>query len=632
MLGTFAFLTLAAAAAVPKISRFYPAKTESPQTLKKTMSMYVYFKDANDETKTPNVYTARSRVVMNGVEVGICSYEQYGMTTNVVRADQSGENDFMQNLEPGDFTMEVFEVVYYDDETGTTETYSDKENPLDVITYHSTGQNGKIVSETGFRETWMLSYYAPDSKEGVKTYTFSKPILPDGLTAYLHYGYDSEYGMKVPVELSEDGYTVTVDLRGKCYNVDALAPGAKFVDENGNQVDPPSSIVLEIKPLVSPDGSMILTTSYSLDGEHSTELEGSIWVIWAYTDITLPNPVLKDAEFYNSENPATTYKAINDNTDMMVLYLENAASFKEADVVFTIDDYQGTTPNGSYTREGNTFRVPLPEGIIGVGNGLPVISLKNVVYKLDDGATHIIRPLELSKGGVEVFTLAEAASMPDNTKMVINASANIRVTLSNEFGYTFFEDEDTGMMVVTDDFSRVLDEGTLLTGYIAGTYLGNGTFRLDPGASDYVVEPCDVSTGEKIAVADALATGVYDNRLVSLYANDELTITRDEASDNLLVNNSLPVITEFIPGLTLPDVIEKVTGVYYNDPTMGTAYVILRSNDDINDGQRSSIDTINADDNKAADIFTISGMKVTNSQNLPAGFYITSDGKKFIVR
>ena len=628
--GALALLAIVAYAGVPSIRMFYPGKTEEgadPLKLKKTATLYLYFE------KGYEIYSARSRVVKDGVELGICEYEPASsIDLTVVKAEQKGVNAFMKDIDLGVFSMEVFEVVYWDTTEGKEYTYSDKDNPIDVVQYISVGPNGYIEKETGFNDKHLISYYAPDSDMGVKTYRFNKAVLP-GVKARLNYGYDDYNVTEVPCTLSDDGLTVTVDFRGICLNVARLAPGVKFVDEKGKPVDPPSSIALEITPLDCADGGKIETTSYSIDGSQSTQLEGTIWVIWYYSDITLPTPVLMDAQFYNSAAPEIKYKAINTDTDMMELTLENASSMASADVCFTLGNYQKSVTDGNYTKAGNIFRVPIPADLVGLGNGLPTISLENVKYTMEDGAEHNIRPLELSKGGVEVFSLAEMLELPDGTKLVLNSVDGITVTLSNEFGYTFAEDETTGINIATSDFSRVFDEGSLVKGYIAGTYMGNGIFNIDVASSDYTIESVDVTDGEAIYVVEVLYTGVYNNRLVSLYANNDMSMAYDKASGEILVNESLIAVTDFVPGLTLPEDIVKLTGVYYTEPSTGDNFLMLRNNHDINDGERfDAIETITVEPAKNVDIFTITGVKVANDGNLPAGLYITSEGKKLFIK
>lgn len=622
---SWAIQATAQEANLPGIRMYYPGKSdENPLELKPNTKAYIYFNTGS------RVVYVKARLVQDGVNLGICTYEGTEAGAANAYIDQSKpENAPMLSIVPGLFTLELYEIAYYDGDE--LQVYTQETGYIDSITYRRKTYNGTIVAETGLDDNIVKSYFPADSDEGVKTYTFSKPIA-DNFSVKFSYGYgDNMFYCKLPHTLSDDGLTMTIDLRGACRNVDTLAPNAIFVDDFGNVIAPPDYITMVIENLNCVDGSKI-SYAYNPTGTHEYIIEGEIYKTYAYTDITFPTPEISKVTFYDSANPNSTSDAIEPNCDMVALTIENAQYIVSAEVTFANGDTQATVGYSDILTNGATYTLAIPEAIKTKGTDGLSIALTNVTYTEDDGAQHIIKPYCFESSTIEIHNLSEIKELEAKTTVTLAIPAGVKVTMSTS-GYTFIEDETAGVQLFTDDTTVTLREGDLITGKIYGTYLGNGAFTLTSIDAAAEITSTDVNKGIELTNLGEILTGEYDNRLVTIIASDELPIAWDQAAGAIMIDNIMIGVVDFIPGFAAPEVIENVTGIVYKDNVDNSVYLLLRSATDINK-DLSGIESIITEQASSADVYTLSGIRVRHAgqslHGLPAGVYIINNNKIII--
>ncbi|MCF0192452.1 MAG: hypothetical protein HUK05_03350 [Prevotella sp.] len=608
-------------ATVPELTRFYPDSREKIQEYKPTNGkIYAYF-----ATGSKVVY-AKGQLTQAGENLGDVIFNG-SATPSTTATMKASENGAMAKIATGEFSITVYEVAYIED--GETKTYSDISKPLATTTYYTLGAGGKIVSETGLEDKTLLSYYKPDGTDGIKTFVLSKPVTPTNIHADLEYGIgDIPYITRVPHTLSEDGLTLTVDFRGIDLSSKALAYGNIFYDLDGKPTAPPTTIVLVVNNLICTDGTRIEYQSVSLDGNRTTDVQGQIYLVLNYNDISLPTPVLKSVEFFPASKPNDVHTAITDGCNMMALTVENLNVLAETDITLTAGTVTATIAWKEIMVSGDKMIANLPTEIIAAGSEALVISLTNYKLVSEDGTTHIIKPLDLSHQVKEVNSVAAVKALAIGETVALNVPGGVTITLSNDMGYCFLEDATDGLFIVTEDYSKVLQESSLLTGKLVGTYQGSGLFMINPKLSDYTEVPVSTSVGAIITDINDLTSGKYDFRLVSFIADSNIQFTSD--GKDIIINNSLPVLTDFAENFVVPAEIKDVTGVYYSDPSLG-AFVLIRSKNDVNQDITYNPDGIIYQQsivNSQPSIVNLSGIKVGKAPLQPSLYII--NGKKLI--
>ncbi|MCF0244176.1 MAG: hypothetical protein HUK06_05330 [Bacteroidaceae bacterium] len=592
-------------AAVPELTRFYPDSREKIQEYKPyNGKIYAYFATGS------KIVSAKGQLTQNGELLGEVVFAGNAAPTAYATM-KAADNPAMEKIQVGEFSISLYEVTYIDAEE--TKTYSDISKPLGTTTYYVLGEGGTIVSETGLTERLLVSYYDLKGDDGVKTFTFSKPVDPSKINVALEYGTgDFPYITPVPWTLSDDGLTLTVDFRGLSLNTDALAYGHIFYDLDGNPTAPPTTIVLIVNNLNCTDGTRIAYESISLDGQSVYTVRGQIYLSLNYKDLSHPNPVLKSVVFYPAAKPSDTHASITPECNMMALTVENANVLAQTDITLNVG-VSKTIAWKDIKLNGNVMIAPLPEEIISAGSDALVISLTDYQFISEDGVKHVIKPLDLSRQMREVGSVAAVKALQVGEMVALNVPGGVKVTLSNDAGYCFLEDATDGLCIITPDYSKVLQESVLLTGKLVGTYSGGGIFNIRPDLSDYTEIKVNTAVGKILNDVTEIQGGEYDYRLISFMAHDKLAITSD--GENIFVGGTLPVITSFVEGFVIPEKIIDITGVLYADENLGQPYLIIRSANDVNQDipyEPANIETIGDEGTTVAtEYYSLSGVKLS---------------------
>ena len=571
-------VSVSAMAGVPLVTKFYPNSADVVQEYRSGNKIWVYFNTGS------KVVSAQGELRQDGALIGTVTFKGSATATTTASMNPAdAENEAIKTLQAGDFSLTVTSVTYIEDGDTLAHEYAEGENPLGTTTYHYFGTNGSVLTEKELDDNTMLSYYPADGEKGLMIYTFSKPVLRDGIVAELEYGGgDTPTNTRLPWTLSDDGLTLTVDFRGKGYDSATLSHGRTFYDMDGNPIDPPTNIVLIVSNLNCPDGTKIAYEATSLEGTSRTTVVGKIHKNMYYHDLTLPTPVLKSAVFFSSLNPEETHTSILPGCDMMALTVTDAAVLAQTDMKLTCGNAVAGIEWKDIKVEGEVFTVTLPEAILVEEAGTLVISLENYTFTQEDGVEHVIKPLDLSKQLREVLTVAGIKALETGATVALNVPGGVKVTLSNDYGYCFLEDDTEGLMIVTADYSKALQESVLLKGKLAGTYQGYGTFMIDPLKSDYTETPIATVLGLIYEEMEGVLEAQNNFRLLTFIASEKMPISVE--GENIIIGGSLPVLTVFADGFEMPATVTDVTGILYNDPGLGQAAVIIRSSQDVNQG------------------------------------------------
>ena len=601
----------------PKVTRFYPGINESsPAEVRVNTSLYIYFDS--------KVTECNAQVIQDGNVIGSITYAGTAANTALpVKKDMLLAILNGGVLQPGTFVVKPVDVTYADAE-GNLVKYEDTAGEWPSVTYNYSGEAGKVVSETEFLFNTIKSWYPADANEGIKTITFNK-ALRSGFSASLEYG-TGESGnnsavLPVPCTLSEDGMTITIDLRGRLRNVDTMVPNARFLDENGNPTDPPTTIALSVSNLYAVDGSPIIGVGKDLGATTNIELTGRLHYSYRYSDLTFSTPRITSAKFEDGN---------------LVMTLTDNGALVSADVVFVGENGNIGAVTG-VVFSGSTVSVAVPADLN--TNNVLSISLENAVYSADDGVNHVIRSYVFKAGvsAIDVSMLSDIKALANADKFAISVD-DVKVTYYNpEAGYIFIEDESGALQVdPTSGFAPA--EGSILSGKIEGTYLGDGLISVNMANSEYTADPGDVSPME-LTLGEItfpvnnfrLATIVIDGVNVEYSALDNTYLLSME-------NLEVPVMVylDMIDDASFvaPTSLSEVTGIVYSSPYVEGYMIVVRHSDDIK-GDTSGIESIAVDGNALSPVYSVNGVKVRDAgeslEGLPAGLYIT-DGKKVIVK
>ena len=563
--------------ALPQVTRFYPgAKAEEPYMECKDKA-YIYFAAGT------KALAADAQIVQNDAVIGTVHYSVEKASAYLIMDPSKPENADMANVQAGNFEFRFYTLTYID-ANDVQQQHSDVDNPYASVFYRCLGAYGKVVGETGFEDRTMLSFYPADSDQGVKTYTFDKPIVAADVRVNLEYGNGliPSY-THLPFKVSDDCLTITIDWRGILLNPGVLAPGVKFVDQYGKPTDPPSEIALNIEGLNCQDGTRIESICVSLDGEYSVKREGSIFESMHYIDLTFANPEITDAKFWNSADPDAKFGKIEAGCDMMEVLIEGMDVIKSGTLVLAVGSTRAEV--NDYVRGDGKLTLPIPASILAVGSERLVISMDNLEWTIVDGVTnHKVIELDLGNRPFAALTLSEVWNVEPGKRVAISSPEGLNVTFSSDLGYMFIEDYSAGLQVFPSDNDAFLTQGTKLVGKVVGTYQGNGLLVIDRELSKYTESYIDVDYPNVVLEGDITpltSTDQYNNRLVMI-ASDPSDFEYDEQGGYIMIKSEIPALLNFVGDIELPSVINNICGIYYNNPAMGQPMLIVRNQFDIN--------------------------------------------------
>lgn len=599
----------------PSINSFYPVSAtpgKGLQELKPHATIYIYYEPGY------KVLNCNTHFIQNDAVKGTVMYNPTNPQnpTNVVCVKKTELPSIIDELQlaTGPVLIKITDVTYISPIDGSEKTFVITNETYPSVEYFYNGNTGSLVSETKPADNTVLSYYPADSSEGLISFTFDRAFEPNGLKAQLEYGdmgTPSNYAVfNVPFTCSNNNTTLTVDLRGMLNNVATMVPYAHFIDDSGNPGDPPASIQLMIAPLLTPDGSSFVTTATSDESETVYYLYNKLHRSYKYSDITFPDPVLNSVLFYAKSNPGQKQTEITPDVDMIEIEVSNLEVIASAAVKFSVDAGDFKVSNAIL---GNgTVSAALPPEVVSDGGNSLVISLVDVVYSVDDGVNHTIKPLDFANHNVtnNIETIADLCAQNDGKQVVLMAK-NAKVTMANDdAGYIFIEDETGAVQVMTSDFSPIFQQGTAISGSLKGIYQGEGLFVIDKAASQFEAMDADVTTGTLFAPDEAVKP---ENRfrLATFVASASCPIVYDDENGYVIIGNKLVSVNDFLPqDFSFSGEIESVTGIIYI-PSNSSPMLILRDANDVKFKTPGSISAIISESGVGdADVYSISGQLV----------------------
>ncbi len=482
------------------------------------------------------------------------------------------------------------ELVVVNDPEGIPTTWTKTAStvvPERGKTYVNCVSTTKIVSESIVPlETELLSYYTEDDQNGIISYTFSEPLAAgtsgngDFVAKFRIGDANHEFDQIVPHTLSEDKKTLTLDLRGLSNGIPTLADNFNFVDDDGNSYIPKTCTICIESGLFDAKGTKVSVFCQFDANQAGRYLDGQLWRIYPYKEISFATPALSDALFYSSDAPESKNPTMVNGSNMMDVTVSNSEVIASAEPAYLIGE---TVVPTTATHEGDLWSVAIPEAVAANGVENLKFTLLNVTYNKVDGNKHEVNPLDLTAlaPAKELTTLADVVALEPNSEVVLNTEG-LLVTMGNE-AFTSMEDVTAAVMVIditTDMPASFLTEGTLLTGKICGTYAGGNVFLIDPAKSEYTVTAADASTG--FDVTDMADCANLDFRLLTFSAADGFEIIPFDDETIAIINGTLPVVdvTGALPaGYVCPEKIQSITGVYYS--AEGNDMLMIRSANDI---------------------------------------------------
>lgn len=513
-----------------------------------------------------------------------------------------GTDPVWEKIEPGIFEIQFYEVTYISPVDGTEKTLNMQpalpakwyyyNNYYDyrgqAITYGEKKASAvsDIIEESLPAYTGeILSYYPKEGTDGVITYKSSKPVDPTSLKAELSYGnMDIPFTTRVPVSVSEDGYLITLDLRGMVNSAYRLTNGHTFTDDSGNPTSGPTDISVELTGLKSTSGANLCTIWSASNGVKQV-LYGRMWRTYKFKDLSFKTPVLFKAQFYDNAAPDAKSDAIIASSNTMDLTVDGGDVITSADMVFTAGEVKATVANSDITRSGDIWTVALPAAVKEAGSSQLIVGLENVVYNKVDGEEHVIEPLDVAKNGGsirQVATVEDIKALDSNTDFMLNTET-LKVTLADpDQGLVMVEDE-TGGLMLDPSGDTPFTEGKLVKGSIVGTYLGASMFTMKVSRSNYTEETTDISRGLEIEDAVLLMKSANLYRLITVTANDDLPLVYSEDAEGVVIGEDLMVARDALSRIpanySYPANIASVTGIYYQE--RGQSFLIMRSTDDV---------------------------------------------------
>lgn len=527
-------------------------------------------------------YSASAKItelpVWDKIDAGVFEIQFYEVTY-ISQVDDQEKTLNVQPALPAKWLTSAYQVY-----KGVAITYGRKTAPA----------TSQIVEESLPERTGeILSYYPADGTEGVLTYKANVAIDPTNLKAEFSYGnMDIPFTKSLPISVSDDGLTMTIDLRGMLNNRTAITGGYEFKDDNGNPTSGPTQISIEVTGLNAVGGGGLCTIWQSPDGSVKVAQYGKMWRTYAYNDITFSTPKLATAQFYDNANPTVKTDAIIASSNTVDLTVDGDDVITDADVVFTAGEVVEKVAYANVTRAEGVWTMSLPAAIKAAGSANLLIGLENVTYNKVDGAEHVIEPLDVAKNGgaiKQVMTVKEIRELENNIDFMLNSEA-LKVTVCDaDQGLAMFEDE-TGGLMLDPSVAVPFHEGKLVKGSIIGTYLGSGMVRIDNDKSNFTEEDADITSG--MVVEDVSQLLSQDNlyRLMTVNASEDISMAYSEDAQGILIADAVvayDVLNRLPANYEYPAKIGQVTGVTYS--ISGVTYLILRSADDIVAGKEDVV-------------------------------------------
>ncbi len=456
--------------------------------------------------------------------------------------------------------------------------------------YAYAGEGGKIVAESLVEyEDEILSYYPADGEEGTITYTANQP-LADGIKAVLSYG-TGDYPMEtpVPVVMSTDKKSFTIDLRGMVNSASKLSGGATFKDDDGNVIAPPSTVSVSVTNLMLANGVSVVTEYRPPNGGNPVTLSNRLWRTYNFKDLSFADPKITNVVFYDKDGDGTYTENIKENSNMVEIQFTGSDVIETADVEFAAGEVLASVAAADITRDTDVWTMALPESIAAEGSAELVVSLTGLSFNKVDGQEHTVAPFDFANKAPEtpvVQTVKELYDTKDGAAVILQTEG-VMVTLSSaDQGLMTAEDKTGAFQIATDDYSAPFAQGDMVSGRLEGYYAGAGLFVIDLAASEYTVSPVDVTIGRDITNVN----DVFDNdnlyRLLTFTASADMPIYYDEDYGTIMIGEdgfyAVDAMGVVPADYEYPENIASVTGVLFE--LTGVRALLIRSTEDIQEG------------------------------------------------